>query len=165
MSKDNGFAYVKNGASRRVALHAAAAIVALGATIGGAEATPTKEHFQEQQTLSCSGGTCAAHFTGMAGNQVLDVKHVRCRIAVDGGNAYRATAYYYVSAPLFFVPLVLVSQHAVPNSGGPGLRQYTFDSDLGFRVPSSRQLRVEIKYTGGIGSSACIATGVRLTYP
>ena len=163
MSKKNGFAHLKTVASRSVvALHAAAAIVALGATVGGAEAAPTKEHFQEQKTLSCGGGTCVALFTDLASNQVLDVKRIRCRIGVTG-NPWKASAHYGPVTPQFYVPLVLVSQQAV--AGNETHKLYTFDSDVGFRVPYNLQLKVEIKYAGGLSASACIATGVRLTFP
>jgi len=145
-------------------IHAAAALIAVCAQSTAEAAAPTKELFQEQQTLSCSSGKCYALFTSNASNQTLDVKRVRCAIHVNG-NPWYARAYYYVSSPLFTVQLALISQRTLPG-GDPDLKVYTFDSDLGFRVPSSRQLRVEIKYAGTVPiNSACIATGVRLTSP
>jgi len=145
-------------------IHAAAALIAVCAQSTAEAAAPTKELFQEQKTLSCSGGKCDALFTANASNQTLDVKRVRCAIHVNG-NPWYARAYYYVSSPLFTVQLALISQRTLPG-GDPDLKVYTFDSDLGFRVPSSRQLRVEIKYAGTVPiNSACIATGVRLTSP
>ncbi len=148
--------------SNRTLIRAAAALVAACALSAPAAAAPTKELFQEQQTLSCSAGTCVALFTDLAWDQALDVDRIRCRIGVTG-NPWKATAYYLPFAPPFSVALPLVAQQAV--AGNEGHRLYTFDSDLGFRVPTGRQLKVEIKYAGGTSASACIATGVRLTYP
>jgi hypothetical protein len=141
---------------------AAAALIAACAQSAVAAAAPTKEYFQEQELLSCNAGTCVALFTDLANNQVLDVERIRCRIGVTG-NPWKATAGYVPNNPLFSVPLILVSQQVV--AGNESHRLYTFDSDMGFRVPFGRQPRVEIKYAGGTSSSACIVTGVRLTFP
>jgi hypothetical protein len=133
-------------------IYVAAALIAFCAQSAAEAAAPTKELFQQQQALSCGGGKCDALFTANASNQTLDVKRVRCAIHVNG-NPWYARAFYYVNSPLFSVQLALISQRTLPG-GDPDLKVYTFDSDLGFRVPSSRQLRVEIKYAGAVPTPA-----------
>jgi hypothetical protein len=136
---------------------AAAAYVftALNATC--ASAAVTTSHYQQTVTMVCAS-SCIAKFPQLAANQVMDIDHLACEVvATPPGVAVFAEVKLLPVSLKFSYPLDLQWQRTYFTSN-----VYTFASAVNIRVPSGKQVEVEVT-VGGTPSGTCSLTGARLT--
>ena len=132
------------------------ALLVLGAsaTLLPAEAATTRQHYQRQASLDCSGG-CVAVFPKLAANQALDIDHVGCQLNTTG-DVLGAYVMLLPQSLSFNMPLDLLWKATSGN-----LNIFTMGGEVNVRVPLGKQAQIGI-VAGGSPIGTCSITGTLL---
>jgi hypothetical protein len=154
MWKKNGFARLK-----AAGLFTAAAIAAIGATAGSAEAAP----YQKMMNTPCSGvsSSCLVVMeAAVPANKRVQVANVACRVSI------------VQNAQIQYLALVktpgTVVEHLAPtrvNAGAPGPAYYVYNGMTVFLANPGEQLYVSIWATGDLLNLQCKIAGTIVDLP